>query len=251
MTASTTARGANPYIESDIAEYYSHLDYGGTYGLAVRDLPDIVARHVTGTRALDFACGVGRSTRFLKSLGFDAVGVDISKPMLAHARRLDPAGEYHLVGDGDLEPVADRSFDLVLSAFPFGNTTSLDKVTSILARLRAVLAPAGRLVVIEATPDLYRHEWLSFSTAGFAENATAASGDSVRVAFRDRIDRPVVDVLWTDGDFRRCFAAAGLRPLEMLLPRGRDDDREPWVSERAVAPWVVYVLDAPARPAPA
>ncbi len=46
------------------------------------DLPALIAEHVLGTRALDFGCGAGRSTRFLRGLGFQTVGVDIAAPML-------------------------------------------------------------------------------------------------------------------------------------------------------------------------
>jgi SAM-dependent methyltransferase len=105
----------NPYGQADLADYYSALDYSGTFRLAVRDLPDLIARHVEGSTALDFACGGGRSTRFLKGLGFGAVGVDISAQMLANAARQDPDGEYRLVGEADLSVLAGRSFDLILS----------------------------------------------------------------------------------------------------------------------------------------
>jgi trans-aconitate methyltransferase len=57
---------------------------------------------VTGGKALDFACGCGRSTRFLKTLGFGTTGVDMSAAMLANARRRDPGGNYLQVDDGDL-----------------------------------------------------------------------------------------------------------------------------------------------------
>ena len=53
-----------------------------TYYLVYRDLPAIVAQHVTGREALDFGCGTGRSTRFLKRLGFNAIGIDISSSMI-------------------------------------------------------------------------------------------------------------------------------------------------------------------------
>ena len=239
--ASTTL-GSNPYVVADIADFYSGLDYSGTYHLAVSELPDIVARQITGRSALDFACGCGRSARLLRSLGFDVLGVDMSLPMLEHARHNDPNGSYALIGDGDLSSLSSHSFDLVHSAFPLCNATSLERIQSILAQFNRVLAPDGRVIVVEATDALYRHEWLSFSTAAFPENGDAKSGDPVRVAFRERLDQPVVDVLWTDEDYRRSFAAAGLRLLETHLPLAREDDPQPWISEREVAPWVVYVL---------
>lgn len=243
MPNSTTV-GDNPYDDADLADYYSDLNYSGTFQLAVRDLPEIIARHVTGRAALDFACGGGRSTRFLKALGFNTMGVDISEPMLANAVRQDPNGVYNLVGDGDLSTLSGRSFDLILSAFPFSATPTQDKVRAILSEFVNLLAKEGHLILIEASDSLYRHEWLSFSTSAYPENAAAKSGDPVPIAFRDRIDQPVVDILWTDADYRRSFDAVGLRHLETHRPLARNEDQDPWISEREISPWVVYVLSA-------
>lgn len=247
MEKDSAVLDTNPYDDAELADYYSGLDYAGTYRLAVRDLPDIIARQVRGGAALDFACGGGRSTRFLKSLGFDTIGADISQHMLENATRQDPEGKYRLVGDGDLRALADCSFDLIHSAFPFSSTTTQDKVRAILIGLRGLLAPKGRLVVVEPAEDFFRHEWMSFSTSAYAENATTKSGDPVSVAFRDRMDRPVHDILWKDEDYRHSFEAVGLRPLEIHWPLARDEDPDPWVNEREIPPWVIYVLYAPGR----
>lgn len=72
----------------------------------LRDLPDILRRHVSGVRALDFGCGTGRSTRLLRSLGYDSFGVDIAQSMVESATRLDPDGTYRLLAEGDLERLA-------------------------------------------------------------------------------------------------------------------------------------------------
>ncbi|MEO1224098.1 MAG: class I SAM-dependent methyltransferase [Pseudomonadota bacterium] len=242
MTTDTNAAESNPYIDDDLADFYSGLDYTGTYHLAVRDLPDIIARQVVGRSALDFACGAGRSTRFLTSLGFDTLGVDMSPSMLAHARRKDPAGRYALIPDGELSCLDGSAFDLVHSAFPLGNATSRARIRAILAQLRNVLAPGGRVIVVESTEALYRHEWLSFSTSAYSENVHAKSGDPVRIAFRERMDHPVVDVLWADADYRHSFAAVGLSLLETHRPLVDEHDPLPWISERKIAPWAIYVL---------
>jgi len=49
-------------------------------------------------RILDLGCGSGEHTRFLKSLGFEAVGVDLSASQLEAARGADPMGRYLQAG---------------------------------------------------------------------------------------------------------------------------------------------------------
>jgi SAM-dependent methyltransferase len=80
----------NCYEDISRAGAYATLEFANTYYLAYRDLPSIIANHVTGTKGLDFGCGSGRSTRFLKKLGFNATGVDISEDMLRIARATRP-----------------------------------------------------------------------------------------------------------------------------------------------------------------
>jgi predicted TPR repeat methyltransferase len=76
----------NVYEDEERARAYATLQFPGTYYLAFRDLPALIRRHNHGARALDFGCGTGRSTRFLRSLGLQVIGADISEPMLDQAR---------------------------------------------------------------------------------------------------------------------------------------------------------------------
>ncbi|MCP4318888.1 MAG: class I SAM-dependent methyltransferase [Hyphomicrobiales bacterium] len=245
MNKQASVLGANTYGATDITDFYDCMEeYQGTYKLAVHDLPDIIARHVTGTAALDFACGCGRSTRFVMRLGFDVVGADVSEAMLTNARRRDPEGKYFLVGDGDLGSLKGSAFNLILSAFPLSNMTTRTGIAKILTEQKTLLAPDGRLILIEANPILYHHEWVSFTTAAFPENVDAKSGDPVPVHYRGRMDKPVVDILWTDEDYRHCFKSADLRCLDVQRPLAAEDDPGPWFSEREIAPWVIYVLEA-------
>jgi SAM-dependent methyltransferase len=206
-------------------------------------LPEILARHVSGRKALDFGCGTGRSTRFLAKLGFDTIGVDIAEEMIRRARAFDPAGDYRLVPDGDLGQSAAGSFDLVLSAFPFDNIPTASKKIDLLSELRRVLSTGGRIVNLVSSPEIYRHEWVSFTTQDFPENQRARCGDPVRiinVALEDR--RPCVDILWPDEDYRDVYRKSGLEVIEVYKPLGRADEPYEWVQEQTIAPWVIYVL---------
>src|SRR5689334_14448681 len=170
----------NTYDDANYAEFYARLEWEGTYQLVRRDLPGILREHVTGRRALDFGCGTGRSARLLRACGFEVVGIDIATSMIERARALDPGGDYRLIDDGDLAPIPMRAFDLVLAAFPFDNTPMADK-PRLLGALRDRLDTTGRIVNVVSSPEIYTHEWASFSTRRFPENRRAIDGDVVRI----------------------------------------------------------------------
>ena len=234
---------SNVYDDTDRAQAYATLEFPGTYYLAYRDLPAIISEHVTGRKALDFGCGAGRSTRFLKSLGFNAVGIDISSSMIQLARSSDPDGTYRLVQDGDFRALESASFDLVLSAFAFDNIPDVARRSELLRGLQLLLANEGRIIVLGSTPEIYTHEWASFTTSNFPENRSAKSGDTVRTVMKDINDqRPVVDIIWFHQDYVNLFAAADLELIAQYRPLGREDEPYEWVTETSIAPWVIYVL---------
>jgi len=233
----------NCYEDTRLADAYARLEFPGTYYLAYRDLPAIFREHVTGRRAVDFGCGAGRSTRFLRRHGFEAAGVDISADMIANARALDPGGDYRLIEDGDLSALEAGSCDLVLSAFTFDNIPTRARKVRCFRGLARALKPEGRLVNLVSSPDIYVHEWASFSTKDYPENRSAKSGDVVLIvntAIADR--RPVADVVWADESYRAVYADSGLEVVATHRPLGRDDEPYEWVNETRIAPWVIWVL---------
>ena len=234
---------SNSYEDAKRAEAYAKLDFPGTYYLAYRDLPRIISEHVRGKEALDFGCGTGRSTRFLRKIGFSVVGIDISEDMLRKARELDPEGDYRLIEESDLSQFRNGSFDLVLSAFTFDNIPTMEKKVSNFAELGRLLKADGRIVSVVSSPEIYTHEWASFSTKDFPENRRAKSGDKVRIIQSDIEDkRPVVDVVWTDDSYREVYRKARLDFLEMYKPLAKKSEPYKWINETKIAPWVIYVL---------
>lgn len=234
---------SNVYEDALRAEAYASLEFPGTYYLAYRDLPEIISEHVKGRNALDFGCGAGRSTRFLKRMGFDAIGVDIAEDMLKQARAKDSRGDYRLIEDNGVNQLQDQAYDLVLAAFTFDNIPTLEKKVALFRGLRSLLESEGRIVSLVSSPEIYTHEWASFTTKGFPENRKANSGDRVRIIMTDVADqRPVEDVLWTDEAYREVYKLAGLEVVKMYRPLAEESEPYKWVTETRVAPWVIYVL---------
>ena len=234
---------SNVYDDATRAAAYSRLQYPGTYALAFRDLPEILGAEIRGRAAVDFGCGAGRSTRFLKELSFDAVGLDISEAMIERARRIDPQGEYRLTEEGGLGGLEPGQFDLVLSAFTFDNVPTLERKVTVLRSIGSLLKPTGRLVNLVSAPEIYVNEWASFSTRDFPENRTARSGDQVQIVMLDVEDRrPVVDVMTSEADYLVAYQRAGLEAVKIFRPLGRPSDGQAWVSEESIAPWTIYLL---------
>lgn len=232
----------NVYADRRRAEAYARLEFPGTYALAFRDLPAILAAHASGRRALDFGCGAGRSTRFLRACGFAAIGADISPEMVSEARARDPLGDYRLIANGDFHGFAAGSYDLVAAVFTFDNIPMADK-PPLLAGLARLTAPGGRIVLIVSSPELYIHEWASFSTAGFPGNWRARPGGLVQTVMKDVEDqRPVDDVYCPDASYRGIFKDAGLAVEAVYRPLASQDEPGAWIHETTIAPWVIYVL---------
>ena len=234
----------NVYDNKARARAYAALDFPGTYHLAFRDLPAIIRKHVRGTQALDFGCGTGRSTRYLRDQGFNVLGIDISEPMIEEARLRDPRGEYRLVSD-DLPDLMERAYDLVLAAFTFDNVPMMDKKVTLFRCLRRSLSLSGRLITIVSAPEIYVNEWASFSTRNFPENRFARSGDRVRIVMLDVDDpRPIEDILWSSEDYEEVHRRAGLVCVEATSPLGHATEPYQWISETHTSPWTIRVLRA-------
>jgi SAM-dependent methyltransferase len=110
----------------------------------VREILDGLPRGV----ALDAACGTGRHTAYLASLGHTVIGIDSSPAMLVRARAKVPGGEFHEADLHDL-PLPDDRVDLVVCALALMHVPDLEPV---LAELVRVLRPGCHLVLSDWRP---------------------------------------------------------------------------------------------------
>ena len=179
---------SNYYEDETRAKAYATLEFHNDYYLAFRDLPDIFRKYTKGKKALDFGCGTGRSSRFLKKHGFSAIEIDISAEMINIAKTIDPTGTYHVVNEGDYSQFPPDSFDLILSTFTFDNIPQEKKVI-LFSNFTALLNKNGTLVNLVSSPEMYTHEWVSFTTKDLPENKYAKTGDIVKIITTEFADK--------------------------------------------------------------
>jgi ubiquinone/menaquinone biosynthesis C-methylase UbiE len=132
-----------------------------------------------GDRVVDVGCGPGRFLREAAERGAEAVGVDPSPRMRRMAARFTPARLRPKVTvlDGSAErlPLEDESATV---AWAVASVHHWEDVDAGLAELRRVLAPGGRLLLVErlARPrGWFSHHALTWDGAErLAARATAA-----------------------------------------------------------------------------
>ncbi|HEV2060590.1 MAG TPA: methyltransferase domain-containing protein [Solirubrobacteraceae bacterium] len=111
-----------------------------------------MAAPTAGDRVLDVACGTGNAALLAAACGADVVGVDASERLVAVARqRAGEAGLFSefLVGDALALPVADASFDIVLSVF--GVIFAADPAHAV-SEVARVLRSDGRAYITAWVP---------------------------------------------------------------------------------------------------
>lgn len=100
-----------------------------------------------GQRVLDIGCGAGETTLELAASGAEAVGVDISRPLLEVARRRSQgrAGVRFLEADAQTFAFDPASFDAVFSRF---GVMFFADPSAAFANIRRALKPGGRLAFV-------------------------------------------------------------------------------------------------------
>jgi SAM-dependent methyltransferase len=154
---------------------------------------------------LDVGCGTGDTTRAAARLAVDgdALGVDLSRAMLARARERASADGLANVAfeqaDAQVHPLTESHFDVVLSRF--GVMFFADPVAAF-ANLARATVPGGRLAVVTWQP-YSRNEWVSVPRTALAldrqlppipEDVPGMFG----LADADHVRRILGDAGWSD-----------------------------------------------------
>jgi SAM-dependent methyltransferase len=113
-------------------------------------------------RALDLGCGAGLSTKALRNVAEDCIGIEPSEAMLKWSAVIAPDADF-AVGMAEAIPICDHSVDLLTAAGSL-NYVNLDLFFPEAAR---VLRPLGALIVYDFMPGRrFRHtasldEWFT------------------------------------------------------------------------------------------
>jgi ubiquinone/menaquinone biosynthesis C-methylase UbiE len=140
-----------------------------------------------GGELLDVPCGYGRHAVPLAAAGYRVTGVDRSVVLLDEARRRAGHGRWPKLARADYRelPFPDASFDAALNLFSSLGYLGDAEDERVLAEIRRVLRPGGRLVI-----ETMHRDWL---VSGFSERGWHAAGEG-RLLLEQRGFDPVAGV---------------------------------------------------------
>ena len=246
-----------------LAPFYDRFTDGYAHEALVASLHGLARDHgLTGDRALDVACGTGKSTKPLAGLGYDVSACDISPEMARRAR--ERVGDASRVFVADMRSLPDvGAFDLITCLDDSVNyLLSEADLRRALRSMACRLRPGGQVVFDANTIGTYRNGFSSDFVVDAGEtlfcwrgqtDADVAAGsvcgatlevfDRRRDGAFDRLTSVHRQRHHAPDPVREAIAAAGLRlrAVRGLLPGGALD-RTPSDDEQ---PKLVYLAERP------
>lgn len=187
-----------------------------------------VLGEVIGRDVLEVGSGAGQCSRWVRTRGGRAVGIDLSHRQLQHSKRLDGATAVVVPvvrGTATALPFADGCFDVVFSSFgALQFVSDLDRAITEVAR---VLRPGGRFAFSITHPT----RW-SFPDDPGQGGLTATSSYWDRRPYVE-IDGETDEVSYVEhhrtlGDWVHLLARAGFRITDLLEPEWPDGHERIW-----------------------
>lgn len=134
-------------LYGDLAGHYDEIYHWKDYHEEVRKIIRLINQYKksSGASLVDLACGTGKHLSLVRK-NFDCVGVDISKDMLAVAKKNAPTVEF-LKGDM-VDYDLHRRFDVVLCLFSgIGHLKTRGQVRRAITNFARHLKKGGVLIV--------------------------------------------------------------------------------------------------------
>lgn len=137
----TTREGYDAFA----AEYHETFKHSLDDHPFHRAMIDAFARRVkdTGGPVADIGCGPGHVTAYMKGLGLDVRGLDLSPEMVALARERHPGIDFAL---GDMNELGLEGLGGVFSRSSIIHTPP-ERIGAVLAGFHRALAPGGHLLL--------------------------------------------------------------------------------------------------------
>ncbi len=183
---------------------------------------------LAGRDVLEVGSGAGQCSRWVRSRGGRAVGLDLSHRQLQHSRRIDESTGVvvpSVLGTATHLPFGDRSFDVVFSSF--GALQFVADIEQAVAETARVVRPGGRFAFSITHPT----RWM-FPDDPTEEGLTATQSYWDRTPYVE-VDDETGAVVYVEhhrtlGDWVALLTNAGFRLVALLEPEWPEGNERLW-----------------------
>lgn len=183
---------------------------------------------VAGKAVLEVGSGAGQCSRWVRTRGGRATGLDLSHRQLQHSRRIDEATGVvvpSVQGTATQLPFDDDAFDVVFCSF--GALQFVADIHVAIAEVARVLRPGGRFAFSITHPT----RWM-FPDDPTEDGLTASQSYWDRTPYVETDDETgevaYVEHHRTLGDWVRLLADTGFHITTLLEPEWPVDNERPW-----------------------
>jgi ubiquinone/menaquinone biosynthesis C-methylase UbiE len=187
-----------------------------------------VLGEVEGKDVLEVGSGAGQCSRWVRTQGGRAIGLDLSHRQLQHSRRIDETTGVvvpSVLATATELPVATATFDIVFSSF--GALQFVAEIDHAVAEVRRVLRPGGRFAFSITHPT----RWM-FPDDPDEGGLTASQSYWDRTPYVE-VDEATGVVAYVEhhrtlGDWVRLLAGSGFRLVDLVEPEWPADHDRVW-----------------------
>jgi len=194
---------------------------------------------ISNKKILDYGCGSGIFSRYLRDNGAMVTGVDVSETMIEVARLNNHENiSYHTISSGEAGFLPDSSFDHVVSNFVLCTIPSLHEIRKIIKEIHRVLKKNGVFIIMNSNWERSNgKEFISYKLE-YCKNLVPGQ----RVNAMLKTDPPIIfeDYFWSREDYTQSLLDCGFTIQTIEEPMA-ESDQAPWVDEVMHPPFIIFI----------
>jgi ubiquinone/menaquinone biosynthesis C-methylase UbiE len=194
---------------------------------------------LSNKRILDYGCGTGKFSMFLRDRGAKVIGVDVAERMIDLAKNHDSKDvQYFTIRSGELDFIESFSLDYAVCNFVLCTLSSEAEIVKVLKEVNRVLRRDGLLVILNVNVERCTgKEFISLKVDN-VNNLT--SGQKIGITLKSKKPLRVIDYFWSQEDYADMLAEADFKIYATQEPVATDRDHE-WIDEGQCSPLLIIV----------
>jgi len=218
-------------LKSKKLVHYTNAAIKGTIQYGFTALAKILGTIQT-KKVVDYGCGTGRSTKFIKELGAEVMGVDIRSDMIASAKKQYPDIVFKLIENAKT-PFSNDTFDLAISTFVQLEMASTNEMELVANEVFRILKIGGKFIILTVNPESWGNTYQSFSS-NFPKVFARQSGQKINVKMKTKIGEiKFQDYYWETKDYLKPLENAGFQ-IEEVRKITAEKDPPPFLIIKAL-----------------